>query len=78
MTSQAIAHQRETAFHDKWAASTPLEEMQVRECFEAPTALEIQLVLIASARFRRKKVLDIGAGLGESSVYLRFRARRSP
>ncbi len=69
MTSQAIAHQRETAFHDKWAASTPLEEIQVRECFEAPTALENQFILSRVGSLRGKKLLDIGAGLGESSVY---------
>src|SRR5262249_40053743 len=69
MTSEAIAQQREAAFHDQWAASTPLEAILVRECFEAPTALENQFILSKVGPLRGKKLLDIGAGLGESSVY---------
>jgi SAM-dependent methyltransferase len=41
----------------------------VRECFEAPTALENQFILARIGDLRGKKVLDIGAGLGESSIY---------
>jgi 2-polyprenyl-3-methyl-5-hydroxy-6-metoxy-1,4-benzoquinol methylase len=69
MTSEAITHQREARFHDKWAASASLEEILVRECFEAPTALENQFILHRAGSVRGKKILDIGAGLGESSVY---------
>jgi SAM-dependent methyltransferase len=76
MTSPAIAHQREAAFHDKWAASTPLEEIRVRECFEAPTAIENQFILSRAGSLRGKKLLDIGAGLGESSVYFALQGAR--
>ncbi len=69
MITETIAHQREAAFHDAWANSTRLEDVQVRECFEAPTALENQFILRRMGSLRGKKLLDIGAGLGESSVY---------
>jgi SAM-dependent methyltransferase len=41
----------------------------VRECFEAPTAMENRFILKQMGSLRGKNVLDIGAGLGESSVY---------
>jgi SAM-dependent methyltransferase len=76
MTSEAITHQREAAFHDEWARSTPLEEILVRECFEAPTALENQFILGRAGSLQGKKLLDIGAGLGESSVYFALQGAR--
>jgi 2-polyprenyl-3-methyl-5-hydroxy-6-metoxy-1,4-benzoquinol methylase len=76
MTPEAIAHQRETAFHDEWAASTPLEEIRVRECFEAPTAIENRFILNRAGSLKGKKLLDIGAGLGESSVYFALQGAR--
>jgi SAM-dependent methyltransferase len=62
-------HRREASFHDQWAAHTELSEVLVRECFEAPTAMENQFILKQMGDLRAKKLLDIGAGLGESSVY---------
>jgi SAM-dependent methyltransferase len=69
MASDTITHQREAAFHDGWAGSTPLDDVRVRECFEAPTALENRFILSRMGDLRGKRLLDIGAGLGESSVY---------
>ena len=62
-------HSREAAFHDTWASETKLDDVLVRECFEAPTAMENQFILQRMGDLRGKKLLDIGAGLGESSVY---------
>jgi len=56
-------------FYDAWAAETPLESVCVRECFEAPTATENQFILRRMGSLAGKRLLDIGAGLGESSVY---------
>jgi 2-polyprenyl-3-methyl-5-hydroxy-6-metoxy-1,4-benzoquinol methylase len=65
----AALHDREAMFHDAWASSTNLDDVLVRECFEAPTALENQFILRRMGALRGKRILDIGAGLGESSVY---------
>jgi 2-polyprenyl-3-methyl-5-hydroxy-6-metoxy-1,4-benzoquinol methylase len=73
MISETITHQREAAFHDAWATSTSLDDVLVRECFEAPTALENQFILSRMGPLAGKKLLDIGAGLGESSVYFALR-----
>jgi 2-polyprenyl-3-methyl-5-hydroxy-6-metoxy-1,4-benzoquinol methylase len=62
-------HDREAAFHDAWAGETDLSEILVRESFEAPTAMENQFILQRMGDLKGKRLLDIGAGLGESSVY---------
>jgi SAM-dependent methyltransferase len=62
-------HQKEARFHDQWAGSTPLEDIRVREAFEAPTAMENRFILRRIGDLKGKKLLDVGAGLGESSVY---------
>jgi SAM-dependent methyltransferase len=69
MASDTITHRREAAFHDAWAGSTAIDDVLVRECFEAPTALENRFILSRMGNLRGKRLLDIGAGLGESSVY---------
>jgi len=66
---ETALHAREATFHDRWASSTNLDDVLVRECFEAPTALENQFILRKMGDLKGRKVLDIGAGLGESSVY---------
>jgi SAM-dependent methyltransferase len=69
MTTGTITQQREAAFHDNWANSTRLEDVLVRESFEAPTAMENQFILSKMRPLAGKRLLDLGAGLGESSVY---------
>jgi SAM-dependent methyltransferase len=76
MTIEAIMHRREAAFHDGWANSTRMEDVLVRECFEAPTALENRFILDHLGPLGGKKLLDIGAGLGESSVYFALQGAR--
>jgi SAM-dependent methyltransferase len=69
VTTGTITQQREAAFHDEWANSTRLEDVLVRESFEALTALENQFILSKMGPLAGKRLLDLGAGLGESSVY---------
>jgi 2-polyprenyl-3-methyl-5-hydroxy-6-metoxy-1,4-benzoquinol methylase len=76
MTSEAMTQvsskntaQRETEFHDAWANKTSIENVLVRQCFEAPTAMENQFILSQMGELKGKRLLDVGSGLGESSVY---------
>lgn len=69
MITEPATHEREAAFHDIWASSTRLEDVLVRESFEAPTALENQFIIGQIGPLAGKSLLDIGSGLGESSVY---------
>src|SRR5947209_19960249 len=66
---QAQVHAAEAQFHDEWARSVPLEKISVREAFEAPTAMENRFILSQMGPLTGKTLLDVGAGLGESSVY---------
>jgi len=62
-------HQKESAFHDNWAESVNLKDILVREAFESPTALENRFICKLIGDLRGKRILDVGCGLGESSVY---------
>jgi SAM-dependent methyltransferase len=76
MHPQVTRREREADFHDRWASSVTISEIAVRECFEAPTALENQFILRKMGPLGGKRVLDIGAGLGESSVYFALHGAR--
>lgn len=69
MQKSETQHQKESTFHDKWAGSVNLREIAVREAFESPTALENRFILKQMGDLQGKRILDIGCGLGESSVY---------
>jgi 2-polyprenyl-3-methyl-5-hydroxy-6-metoxy-1,4-benzoquinol methylase len=60
---------RETRFHDGWALNQDLSRVRVREVFESPVAMENRFILRKMGPLQGKSVLDIGPGLGESSVY---------
>ncbi len=68
MDNSSIQH-KEIEFHDEWARSTDLASIRVTEAFEAPTAFENRFILRQMGSLKGKKLLDIGSGLGESSVY---------
>jgi len=76
MKDSSDIHRKETAFHDDWARSTKLEEINVREAFECPTAMENQFILRWLQPLNGLRVLDVGAGLGESSVYFALQGAR--
>ena len=62
-------HLKEASFHDAWARETRPEEIDVRAAFEAPCALENRFIIEKMGDLRGKRLLDIGAGLGDTSVY---------
>jgi SAM-dependent methyltransferase len=66
---QPTIHHREATFHDDWALHTPVQDVLVNESFHAPTALENRFILGKMGPLRGKRILDVGAGLGESSTY---------
>jgi 2-polyprenyl-3-methyl-5-hydroxy-6-metoxy-1,4-benzoquinol methylase len=60
--------QREADFHNNWAASATLDSVSVDRYVGSPTALENQFILKRLGNLAGRRVLDIGCGLGESSV----------
>lgn len=61
--------EREQAFHDAWAASCSPQEVVVQNCFEAATAPENRHIVSLLGDVTGKRILDLGSGLGEASVY---------
>jgi SAM-dependent methyltransferase len=62
-------HRKEADFHDAWAESAASGRVDVDAAFESPLALENRFILGLLGDLRGKRLLDVGAGLGESSVY---------
>lgn len=60
----------EESFHDEWARSIDIDLVRVDEFFEACTAPENCFILQNLGSLRGKKVLELGCGAGEASVYL--------
>lgn len=61
--------EKEEVFHDKWADSVNIDEVMVDEFFEACTAPENRYIMQSLGDVRGKKLLELGCGLGEASVY---------
>jgi SAM-dependent methyltransferase len=62
-----IAAERE--FHDAWAEGEDLSQIDVRQSNEVCTAPEMRYIVRRLGDIRGKRVLDVGCGLGEASVY---------
>ncbi len=59
----------EEQFHDQWAASVNVHSIDVIKTNEAATAPEMRYIRKRLGDIRGKKLLDVGCGLGEASVY---------
>jgi SAM-dependent methyltransferase len=68
--------EREREFHDRWASETALDEIRFTAAFEHPAALENRYILERAGDLTGLRLLDIGSGLGESSVYFASRGAR--
>jgi len=60
---------KERLFHDAWASSEYIENIDVRAVNEACTSPEMRYIMQRLGSIRGKTVLDVGCGLGEASVY---------
>lgn len=60
---------REEEFHDEWAISENIDDIDVISIFESFLSFENKFIVSQMGNLKGKKILDVGAGLGESSVY---------
>jgi SAM-dependent methyltransferase len=61
--------ERERSFHDRWAASIGVDGIRVADYFEASTAPENRFILGHLGDVAGLRLLDLGCGAGENSVY---------
>lgn len=61
--------EKERAFHDAWADSERPEDIDIRTANEACTAPEMRYITRRLGDVHGKRLLDVGCGLGEASVY---------
>ncbi|MBK1878231.1 class I SAM-dependent methyltransferase [Pelagicoccus mobilis] len=62
--------ERESDFHDAWAADASSTKIDVIKQHQVCTAPEIKYILEQVGDLKGKNVLEIGCGLGETSVYM--------
>lgn len=62
-------HRIEKDFHDEWAEQIEIKDICVGESFEAESALENREAMNFFGDIRGKRILDLGCGAGEASVY---------
>ncbi len=68
--------EKERRFHDNWAAAIDVDGIRVADYFEACTAPENRFILRQMGDIRGKRLLDLGCGAGENSVYFAKRGAR--
>lgn len=66
----------EAEFHDRWAKAIDLDSLLVREAFEACTAVENRHAFESLSPVKGKRLLDLGCGAGETSVYFALQGAR--
>ena len=71
-----LREQREKTFHDRWALESSPSQINVFEAFENVTAQENKFITGLMGDLKGIELLDIGAGLGESSVYFALKGAR--
>ena len=59
----------EEAFHDQWASAEDAGDIDVLAVQEACTSPEMRYITSVLGNVAGRKVLDVGCGLGEASVY---------
>lgn len=76
MTASTSANEklhRERHFHDEWALTIDPATLLVEESFEAATSPENRFILSRIGDVGGKRLLDVGCGSGEASVFFALR-----
>ena len=76
MTEAGDQLERERAFHDGWARHVAVSDVHPEAAFESLTAPENRFILSQMGDLRGRRVLDVGSGLGEASLYFAARGAR--
>lgn len=61
--------QKEAEFHDQWASEEDINHIALEEAFQEFTAPENSQIVKWIGEVKNKKILELGAGLGEASLF---------
>lgn len=67
---KAQNNKSEEHFHDEWAQSVKVSEIDISKQFNGITSPEYKEAITLLGDVQRKKVLNLGCGLGEEAVFL--------
>lgn len=59
----------EAEFHDRWAEEIDVDQIDLETCFHGSTSPENRFIIEQLGSVRGLRVLELGAGAGENSVY---------
>lgn len=65
-----LTEQKEAEFHDQWAKDEDINNLALDEAFQEFTAPENSQIIQWMGAVHGEKVLELGSGLGEASLYL--------
>ena len=65
-----INKEKEKEFHDNWAKSVSLSDINFKETNECSTSPELRKINKVLNNVKNLNILDVGCGLGEFSVYM--------
>lgn len=60
---------KEMEFHNHWGSLAKTELIDVKKYFQAETSIDFKLAKNRLGELKGKKILDLGCGLGEASIY---------
>src|ERR1700692_2747666 len=69
LDTQKITEQKEAEFHDQWASEEDINKLTLDEAFQEYTAPENHQILKWMGKPDGLKILELGSGLGEASLY---------
>jgi ubiquinone/menaquinone biosynthesis C-methylase UbiE len=69
MKEKQLNLEEEKQHHDKWASEIDIAKISVHTYFESSTAPENRFIIKNMGNLRGKRILDLGCGAGENSVY---------
>jgi len=75
-TTEKERFNNEEEFHDNWALSENVENIDVMNINESITAPEMRYITKSLGDITGKKLLDLGCGLGEASVYFAIKGAK--
>ena len=67
---------REKQHHDRWAHEFEIDQIMVKRSFEASTAPENRFILRKMGKLEDKRLLEVGCGAGEGSIYFTLKGAR--